>query len=89
VKYALWIVSLLTLVVLGAAIVGQALVVMIGVEYRPDGIPLDPTPQALVAGSLSGFSSLLAMPLVVATFTLGLVATAQVRRYAGSWRWSL
>lgn len=80
-KHALRIVSLVTLVVLGAAIIGQALVVMIGVAYTPDGIPLDPTPQAQVAGGLASFGSLFGMPLAVATFTLGLVAMAQARHF--------
>lgn len=80
-KHALRIVSLATLVALGAAIIGQAFVVMIGVAYAPDGIPLDPTPQAQAAGGLASFGSLFGAPLAVATFTLSLVAMAQARHF--------
>ena len=80
-KRALWIVSLLTVVALGAASVGQALVVIVGVTYTPEGTPVDPTPQAVVVGDLAGVGGVLALPLAVATFVLGLVATAEDRRY--------
>ena len=79
-KRVLWIVSLLTVVALGAAIVGQALVVIMGVTYTPDGTPVDPTPQAVVVADLAGFGGVLALPLAVATFVLGVVATAEDRR---------
>jgi hypothetical protein len=78
---ALRIVSLLTLVALGAAIAGQALVVALGVYYTPDGQPVDPTPLAVTVSILAGFGGLLAMPLALATFILGLVATAVHQRY--------
>jgi hypothetical protein len=80
-KRALWIVSLLAVVALGAAIVGQALVVIMGVTYTPDGTPVDPTPQAVVVADLAAFGGVLALPLAVATFVLGVVATAEDRRY--------
>jgi hypothetical protein len=80
-KRALWIVSLLAVVALGAAIVGQALVVIMGVTYTPEGTPVDPTPQAVVVGDLATFGGVLALPLAMATFVLGVVATAEDRRY--------
>lgn len=80
-KRALRIVSVLTLVSLGAAIIGQALVFALGVSYTPSGQLVHPTPLALVASSLAGFGSIASMPLTFVTFILGLIVTADERRY--------
>lgn len=79
-KRLVWIVSLSTLVVLGAGILGQALIVILGVYYTPNGDLADPTPLAIVATALD-LGGLLAMPLTAAALVLGLVVIAQDRRY--------
>jgi hypothetical protein len=80
-RHALAIVSLLSLAVLVVAVVGQALVYALGVTYTPEGQPTDPTPLAYAVSFASSFGGLLAMPFTCATFILGLVATADARRY--------
>jgi hypothetical protein len=80
-KRALCIVSVLTLVALGAAIIGQALVFALGFSYTPSGQLVHPTPLALVASALAGFGGIASMPLTFVTFILGLVGTADERRY--------
>jgi hypothetical protein len=80
-KRALRIVSVLTLVALGAAIIGQSLVFGLGVSYTPSGQLVHPTPLALIASALAGFGGIASMPLTLVTFFLGLVATADERRY--------
>lgn len=79
-KRLVWIVSLSTLVVLGAGILGQALIVILGVYYTPNGDLADPTPLAIVATVLD-LGGLLAMPLTASALVLGLVVIAQDRRY--------
>jgi hypothetical protein len=81
VKRALRIISVLTLVSLGAAIIGQVLVFALGVSYSPSGQLVHPTPMALVASALAGFGGIASMPLTFVTFILGLVAAADERRY--------
>jgi hypothetical protein len=79
-RRVLWIVSLVTLVVLGAGILGQALIVLFGVYYAPSGDPADPTPLAVIVTALD-LGGLIAMPLTAAALILGLITTAQDRRY--------
>lgn len=79
-KRVLWILSLVTLIVLGAGIIGQALVVLLGVYYTPSGDIAGPTPLAVIATALN-LGGLLAMPLTAAALVLGLLTTAQDRRY--------
>jgi hypothetical protein len=79
-KRVLWVLSLVTLVVLGAGILGQALIVLFGVYYTPSGDPANPTLLAVIATAL-GLGGLIAMPLTAATLILGLITTAQDRRY--------
>jgi hypothetical protein len=69
-KRALCIVSVLTLVVLGIASLGQALVFAWDVTYTPDGTVADPTPQAVIASAAAALGGILSMPLVAATFVL-------------------
>ncbi|HEX6796332.1 MAG TPA: hypothetical protein VF116_01315 [Ktedonobacterales bacterium] len=78
---ALLIVSISTLLVLGVAIAGQALVVLLGVSYTPSGLPVDPTPLAVVVSIMASAGGLLSLPLVLATCVLGLVAAALRRQY--------
>lgn len=80
-RRALLILSLLTLLALLAAIVGQALVYSWDITYTPEGQPTNPTPQAYAANDLAGFGALLSMPLTFATFILSVIATANARRY--------
>ena len=80
-KRALCIVSVLTLVVLGIASLGQALVFAWDVTYTPDGTVADPTPQAVIASAAAAIGGILSMPLAAATFVLGVIATSQEKRY--------
>ena len=80
-KRALCIVSVLTLVVLGMASLGQALVFAWDVTFTPDGTVADPTPQAVIVSAAAGISGILSMPLVAATFVLGVIATSQEKQY--------
>lgn len=79
-KRALLIVSLLTLVVVGAATASQALVVTQGIYYDPNGQPIHPTMLTQVT-TILGLAGILAMPLTGATFILGIVATGLRGRY--------
>ncbi len=80
-KRALCIVSVLTLVVVGIASLGQALVFAWDVTYTPDGTVADPTPQAVIASAAEALGGILSMPLVAATFVLGVIATSQQKQY--------
>ncbi|WIG60604.1 MAG: hypothetical protein OJF49_003352 [Ktedonobacterales bacterium] len=81
-KRALLVVSICTLLALGVAVVGRALVVTQGVTYTPSGQPADPTPLAITATLMEGIGSVLAALLCLATFVLG-VATAAARKRSG------
>jgi hypothetical protein len=72
-KRALLIVSICTLLVIGVAVVGQALVVTQRVYYTPSGQPINPTPLALVATYMAGVGGALSFPLCLLTCALGLV----------------
>ncbi|HZC76832.1 MAG TPA: hypothetical protein VE258_03745 [Ktedonobacterales bacterium] len=80
-KRALCIVSVLTLVVLGIASLGQALVFAWDVTFTPDGTVADPTPQAVIVSAAAAIGGILSMPLVAATFVLGVIATSQEKQY--------
>jgi hypothetical protein len=82
-RQALLILSLLTLVVILAANIGDALIYTQGITYNPDGLPVNPSTLATVATLLSGVGGVLSMPLTLATFVLGLVLTIQ--RQQASW----
>ncbi len=75
------IISVLTLVTLVAAIVGQALTYALGIVYDPNGQPVDPTPlnQAITYGGAVG--GILSLPLTATTFILGLVVMAGERHF--------
>jgi hypothetical protein len=75
-KRALCIVSVLTLVAVGIASLGQALVFAWDVTYTPDGTVADPTPQAVIASAAAAIGGILSMPLAAATFVLGVVTRA-------------
>lgn len=79
-KRVLGILSLATLVVLGAGMLGQALIVAFGVYYTPNGDPANPTPIAIITTALAA-GGLLAMPLTGIVLVLGLIIIAQDRRY--------
>src|SRR5947209_18650759 len=80
-KRALCSVSMLTLVVLGVASLGQALVFAWDVTYTPSGTVANSTPQAVIASAAAGFGGILSLPLVAATFILGVIATVEDKRY--------
>jgi hypothetical protein len=80
-KRTLLIVSIGTLLVVGVAVAGQALVVTQGIYYTPSGQPANPTPLALVATFMAGAGSALSMPLCMATAILGLVIAGMRQQY--------
>jgi hypothetical protein len=80
-KLALLIVSIGTLIVIGVAVIGHALVVTQVVTYTPTGQIANPTPLAVVATFMDAVGSGLAMPLCLVTAVLGLVATAGRAQY--------
>jgi len=80
-RRALAILSLLTLAVLVAAIAGQVLVYALGVTYTPEGRLVNPTPLASAASFTSDFGGLASIPVAFVTFILGIIATADSRRY--------
>ncbi len=79
-KRMLGILSLITLVALGAGMLGQTLIVAFGVYYTPSGDPANPTPIAIIATALAA-GGLLAMPLTGIVLILGLIIIAQDRAY--------
>ena len=79
-RQALLILSLLTLAVIAAANIGDALIYTQGITYNPDGLPANPSTLATVATIMSGAGGVLSMPLTLATFILGLVLTIQRRQ---------
>ena len=84
-RQALLILSLLTLAVIAAANIGDALIYTQGITYTPDGLPVNPSTLATVATIMSGVGGVLSMLMTLATFILGLVLTIQ-RRQA---RWAV
>jgi hypothetical protein len=82
-KPALRIVSMLTLVTLAAAIVGQILIYAVGIRYGPSGQPINPTPLNVVLSNAAPLGGIIAMPLAFAAFILGLVAT--ITDYRPGW----
>jgi hypothetical protein len=81
-RQALLILSLLTLAVIAAANIGEALIFTQNITYNPDGLPANPSMLATVATIMSG-AGVLSMPLTLATFILGLILTIQHRQ--GIW----
>ncbi len=84
-KRILLIGSIVTLVVLGVAIIGQALVVAQGIIYGSDGLPVDSTPLALTLTYTTFIGGLLGAFLCLVTGVLGLVTAASRNQY----RWFL
>lgn|SRR5262249_46846170 len=84
-KRALEIISLLTLVALGAAIVGQVLIAALSldmsVHYTPSGELTDLRQPAVVVSALAVLDTILAILLALATFVLGVVAVVLDKRY--------
>jgi flagellar basal body-associated protein FliL len=81
-KRSLLILSIVTPVLLGAAIAGQVVVVTQGITYTPDGQPTNPTPMATIATFMAAAGAVLSIPLCLAAFVLGLVAMGE-RKQAG------
>lgn len=79
-KRALQIVSIITLVMVLAAIVAQALTVAQGIYYDPNGQPVNPTALTQVVIIL-GVVGILAMPLTAANFVFGIVVAGLEQRY--------
>lgn len=80
-KHILLISSIVTLVVLGMAIISQALVVAQGIIYGSDGLPVDPTPLALTLTYTTFIGGLLGAFLCLVTGVLGLVTAASRNQY--------
>ncbi len=80
-KRALLILSLATLVVLAAAIIGQVLTAALGIIFNDQGQPTDPTPLAYIVSYMAGIGGIIAVPVTLATFVLGLVAMGTEKRY--------
>jgi hypothetical protein len=79
-KRALVIVSVATLLVIGVAVVGRALIETQGITYGPNGLPVTPSPLATVAIVVDGIQ-FLAIPLCLATGVLGLIVAATRSEY--------
>ncbi len=84
-KRSVLIVSICTLLVIGVAIAGQALVVTQGVFYTPAGLPANATPLAISASVMAGAGLYLSFPLTLASGVLGLIATELRQRH----RWTI
>jgi len=82
-RQALLILSLLTLAVIAAANIGDALIYAQNITFNPDGLPAAPSTLATIATIMSGAGGVLSMPLTLATFILGLILTIQRRQ--GLW----
>jgi len=82
-RQALLILSLLTLAVIAAANIGEALIFTQNITYNPDGLPANPSLLATFATIMSGAGGVLSMALTLATFILGLILTIQHRQ--GIW----
>jgi hypothetical protein len=79
-KRALQIVSIITLVMVLAAIVAQALTVAQGIYYDPNGQPVNPTALTQVVIIL-GVVGILALPLTAVNFVFGIVVAGLEQRY--------
>ena len=82
-RQALLILSLLTLAVIAAANIGDALIYTQNITFNPDGLPAAPSTLATTATIMSAVGGVLSMPLTLATFVLGLILTIQRRQ--GLW----
>jgi hypothetical protein len=80
-KRALLILSLITLVALGAAIVAQALIFTNGITFDPNGQPVHPTRLAVVATVVAGYGAVLGMALAALDFVVGIVVIGFSRRF--------
>ena len=80
-KRLLLIISVVTLVVLGLAIIGQALLVAQGVVYDSDGLPVDRAPLALVLTYVVFIGSIVGGLLCLVAGLLALVAAASRNQY--------
>lgn len=74
------IVSLLALALALAAQVAQALTITQGITYDPQGQPVNPSTLTLIV-TILGVAGLLSLPLILASFILGVIATTLERRY--------
>ena len=80
-KRALLILSLITLVALGAVIVAQALIFTNGITYDPHGQPIHPTRLAVVTSAIAGYGAVVAMALAALDFVVGIVVIGFGRRF--------
>ena len=80
-KRALLILSLITLLVLGAVIVAQALIFTNGITFDPHGQPVHPTRLAVVATVVAGYGAVLGIALAALDFVVGIVVTGFGRRF--------
>jgi hypothetical protein len=79
-RQALLTLSLLTLAVIAAANIGDALIYAQNITFNPDGLPAAPSTLATIATIMSGAGGVLSTPLTLATFILGLILTIQRRQ---------
>ncbi len=79
-KRALLIVSLVTLALVVAAMVAQALTVAQGITYDANGQPVNPSTLTLIV-TILGVAGLLSLPLTAANGVLGIVVTGLDKRY--------
>jgi hypothetical protein len=70
-------VSIITLLGIGVAIIGQILMVTQGITYTPSGQPTDPTPLNTIISFMAGIGGALSMPLSFVTFIFGIIVMAQ------------
>lgn len=80
-KRVLLVLSLITLVALGAAIVAQALIFTNGITFDPHGQPVHPTRLAVVATVIAGYGAVLGMALAALDFVIGIVVIGFGRRF--------
>lgn len=80
-KRALLILSLITLVALGAVVVAQALIFTNSITFDPNGQPVHPTRLAVVTTVVAGYGAVLGMALAALDFVLGIVVIGFGRRF--------
>ncbi len=79
-KKAVLMVSILTLIIIGIAIVGQALVYTLGVTYNSSGQVVNPTPLANIS-SVMLIATVPSFPLCITSFIFGLIAMLERKQY--------
>lgn len=78
-RRVLWIISLVTLATVIAAIVAQALTVTQAIYYTPSGQPTNPS-AVTQAVTILGVAGIFSLPLAAGTFVLGIVASGLEHR---------